>query len=202
VWAADEPADPAALQLEVSLARRPQLYLLVDLGHREVEVKARGMVLDRAPLEGAALVAPEPLFGSSKPPEVELPAVWRVEDPPVDTEQRVIAPDALRPYSEQEEEAAEPSAAASPTPASGPVLRNPSYAMTMSNGWWLEIGPGVASTSFPERVLLGIGDVWRRLTGSPVERPPTLALQLAPADADRLHHIFRRDTAVLIVPAR
>jgi hypothetical protein len=202
VWAGDEPADPAALELEVSLARRPQLYLMVDLGRHVVEVKVRGMVMDRAELEGAAVVVPGPLIGTVHAPEVDLPAVWRVAEPPEDLEQRVIAPEALRPYSEEEAEAPEPTPTASPMSEGGPVLRNPGYGMTMANGWRLEIGPGVATTGFFERVGLGLADVWRRVTGTAVERPPILALELAPADADRLHHLFRRDTAVLIVPAR
>ena len=43
---APDPARVAALTMEASLARKPDVYLLLDPERRVLEIKARGAVLD------------------------------------------------------------------------------------------------------------------------------------------------------------
>ncbi len=192
------PANAAALALEVELARGPGLYLLVDTGREVVEVKARGIVLDRVTLRRAAVLVPGPLLGGGRRPDLELPAVWRVAEPPVDLERRVVAPETLEPYSEEAAHSEPASPTATPTPVSG--VRHARFGVLTDAGWRVEMGPGVAAAGFLHRLGDGLKHLWFRIVRSDDPRPPVLALDLAPEGADRLHHLMREGTALLVVP--
>lgn len=192
------PPLPAAVELEVGLARVRDLYLVVDAGRAVIEVKARGVVLEQVPLRRTAILAPGPLLGGGDPPPLELPAVWRVTEPPGELERRVVAPETLKPYSEEEAQSEPEAATPTPTPSSSP--RHPLYRLAVDAGWRLEIGPGTARTGFVERIGGGLRHLWQRLTGSDQLRAPVLALEIEPEDADRLHHLFRTGLAILVVP--
>ena len=109
--AGDSPPDPArvvSLELEASLVKKPQVYLVLDPPRRALEVRSRGHVLDVITLAGIEVVTQQPLLGAGTPPVVPIPAIWTVKSGPGDADREIIAPDSLRPMpkeGEEEEEA-------------------------------------------------------------------------------------------------
>ena len=54
--------------------------------------------------------------------------------------------------------------------------------------------------SFFRRFVASVRDGWKRLRGEEPEHPPLITLVLAPAAAQRLHHLFRSGTEILVLP--
>ena len=101
-------AAPAALagslaELELELAQSPALYLRLDVDAGSLEVRVRGMELERFAV-GSVRVAARRAPGEPGLAPFELPAVWRVVgDPQVEEWREVVAPPTLKPYDENAE---------------------------------------------------------------------------------------------------
>jgi hypothetical protein len=197
----------AALELELELARSRELYLLVDPGGRQFQVRARGIVLESVAMVDVVVRSMAPLLAGGDPPRLEVPAVWHVTQAPEDTWRRVIAPPTLRPYADEEEEdptpwptGAGPKPTRTPTPT--PVMVPPDYDLKLDSGWRLEVAserPGF----YGSRLGGAIASGWLRLLGRQREdQPPRLVLVMAPDDARRIRHLFVPGTAVLLAQAR
>jgi hypothetical protein len=202
-----DPTKVAALELEVSLARRPELYLVLDATSRTLEVKARGVTLDIAAVSGLEVITRQPLLGGQRPPSLSLPAIWTVEKGAGDIDREVIAPTELRPYSESDDEDSSPrqtpppGVTPTPEPTATPVPEPPaSYRATTDNGWELWIRDRLPPQGLLVRFLAAVHDGWRRLRGNAPEAPPALVIVLRPEDARRFHHLLRKGRAVLLLP--
>jgi len=191
-----DPGRARTLDLEAGLAKSPALYFFLDPAASVLEVRSRGLVLDRVPVLGLHVLHHHSLFGSGPTPAPELPAVWKVKDGPGDYAREVIAPDALRPYQPEEKRGAAPEADGDqdkpiPTP---PTV----YQVPLTNGWALAILDREPRTSFPRRYAQAVRAGWRGVFGQHPSRSPLVAVVVSADDARRIHHIFRSDIAVLV----
>jgi hypothetical protein len=200
--AATKPSAPrlSLAELEAALAKTPDLYLLLDPAHRLLQVRSRGVVLDSMPLKGAEFMVHTPLFGSASAELPDLPTAWTVAEGAGDFSRELIAPDVLRPYKPEEErtvvdEARNPKVKALHDEEALPPT---SYQVKMRNGWQLAVVEEEPATSFFGRYAASLSEGLDRLRGRTREHPPLLAVAMAPADARRLHHVFRSDLALLI----
>lgn len=195
------PVDPLAaraLELEADLVKTPALYLVLDSGQRRLEVRSRGVVLDQVALESVALLHYRPLIGRGHPEVPDAPSVLTVVEGPGDSYRDVIAPDALKPYVPEDERTEEEVAA---DPKKELPIPPSSYFVKLANGWQLGIFDRPPATHFFARYVQSIESGWKRLLGRPRDTPPVISLAMAPDDARRLHHVFRTDLALLVLPA-
>ncbi|MBP7589468.1 MAG: hypothetical protein KBA72_16035 [Thermoanaerobaculia bacterium] len=213
--AAAKPAaapDGAALvrlrtaEFETALAREPKIYLVLDPKGLHLDIKSRAMVLERVELEDLLLLEFEPLFSSSDSPELSAPTLWKVTQGPGDTDRETIAPVELRPYSEEEEKE-EPVVAPAAGAQAAPAKKKPdettiptSYRATLDNGWQLYVTAEAPQSSFFRRLVASVRDGWQRLRGEEPQHPSLITMVVAPAGAQRLHHLFRSGTEILVLP--
>ena len=205
--AGDVPLDPARVgtaELEAQLAKKPNVYLVVDPPRRVIEVKARGVVLDEIAVSGIEIVSHQSVFRMSAPAGPALPALWSVEEGPGDTDREIISPATLRPYSseEDEEEAAAtptPAGTRAPAPKPTPVPEPPSsYRARLSSGWDLWVTDELPPAGIWDRYWEAVSEGWARLRGDAREYRPAITVALARPDAQRLHHLMRKGMAVLV----
>jgi hypothetical protein len=190
------------LELETELAKKPDLYLVLDAAARRLEVRARRLTLSGVELAEVAVLTFQPMFGSGRSaPALEAPSVWRVTQGPGDADRETIAPTTLRPYSD-EEEIEEPAPAsgtpAAPTPTPGEAKKPASYRVALDNGWQLLLTPESPRLGWFRRFGAAVRDGWQRLRGREPAHPPLVALVVAADDARRLHHLFRTGTPILV----
>lgn len=142
-----------------------------------------------------------PIFGSAEVPPLVAPAIWTIVEGPGDTDRETIAPTTLRPYSEDDEEAAEVTspAPAAAKPADGAEAKPTTYRVRLDVGWQLLVTDEAPRLGFGRRLLAAVRDGWQRLRGGEPAHPPLVALVVAPEDAQRLHHIFRTGTRMLVL---
>ena len=189
------PDDPASLEL--ALARRSALYLVIGRDAQRLSVRVRGMELDSVPLSAVRVVWEGAGVGPERLTELSSPQVWRVTEAPAENWRRVVAPEVLVPFADDEDQP-EPAAGIVPSPT--PTPRRPDrYTVATDSGWRLAVAPSVdaaAPVGLWRRVVRG----WRRIVGDPEPAlSPTLVLVVAdPDDARRLVHLFVPGTAVLL----
>lgn len=206
VCAGEAPPDPARVataEIEAKVARKPDVYLLLDPPRRVLEIKARGVTLDSIPLAGIEIASQQPLLGGDELPLPDLPAVWQVVEGPGDTDREVIAPTSLRPYSAEDEEDEEPPATPAPratrAPTPTPVPEPPtSYRSRLDRGWDIWITDRLPASGLFGRYRAAVRDGWARLFGKSVRYRPALTLAMSRGDAQRLHHLMRKGTEVVI----
>jgi hypothetical protein len=190
-----------AVELETELARRPDVYFVLDPGARKLAVKARATELATVPLVSVSRLVFAPIFGDAEVPPLAAPAIWTIVEGPGDTDRETIAPTTLRPYSEADEEDAE---AVSPAPAAakpgdGGDPKPTTYRVRLDVGWQLLITDETPRLGWGHRLVAAVRDGWQRLRGQEPAHPPLVALVVAPDDARRLHHIFRTGTRLLVL---
>jgi len=190
------------VELETELAKKPDLYLVLDPAASSLEVRARGLALATIPVEEISVLAFRPLFGGKSPGSLEAPAIWTVRQGPGDTDRETIAPTTLREYS-QEDEMEEGAGSAAPEPgADGEEETTPSrYRVGLDNGWQLYLVDERPRLGWIRRFFASIRDGWQRLRGEEPEHPPLVALVVAAEDARRLHRVFRTERKILVKPA-
>lgn len=192
-------------ELELSLARKPDLYILIDPVARTLEVKARGLSLDTIGLGNIALLSEQPLFGRSKNSSIRLPVVWTIAHGVPGHGRQMIAPSRLTPYSESKGEAAGPESLAAASAEAKKHERESGelpirFHAEFENGWYLQVQPSIAASSFWHRLEASVSDGWHRLFHPPRERPPALALSMDADDARSIQHLIRPGLKVLIGP--
>jgi hypothetical protein len=184
--------------LELDLARRPEVYLVVDADASRLSIRIRAMEVDAVSLRDIRTawqgngVAPGP------PPTIEVPTVWTVTEPPTAEWRRVVAPAELAPYTD-DRATGDVGAAGRPSPTPG-ASRPDRFTVSTDSGWRLAVATSVrdaVAVGGWRRVVRG----WRRVLHGPEPAvPPTLVLVVsAPDDARRLIHLFRPGAAVLLV---
>ncbi len=195
------------IEFETALAREPKIYLVLDPAGKHLDIKSRAMVLERVELEALLLLEFQPLFSTAASPVLNAPTLWKVLQGPGDTDRETIAPLELRPYSEDEEkeEPAAPDTAGSPgsAPAKKKTDEAPvptSYRATIDNGWQLYVTADPPQSSFFQRFAASVLDGWQRLRGKEPQHPPLITFVVAPEAAQRLHHLFRSGTEILVLP--
>jgi hypothetical protein len=203
--AADPRLALRMVELESQLAKDPGVYLYFDPAAPAVEVRVRGLTLETVKAQAVTLLDFQPLFGGGGSPKLAAPGIWKVAQGPGDTDRETIAPTTLKPYSEDEEkeEPAKPGTpgAPAPTPPKKDEFQKPStYRVQLDNGWQLFVTNEPPKRDIFHRYLDAVRDGWQRLRGEEPKHPPLLTLVLAPADAQRLHHLFRTGTQILVAP--
>jgi len=189
-------------ELELSLAKQPDLYLVLDPPTKRLAVKARGMVLDQFPLQEVSQLVFHPLFGSASVPPLPAPAIWTVTRGPGDADRETIAPTTLRPYSEQEEQAesAAPDDKKKDDTEGDP--RTPSsYRVGLDTGWQLMLVNQPPRLGWGRRFAASVADGWARLHGEEPSHPPLVTLVVSPEVARQLHHLFRTGMPILVAPS-
>jgi hypothetical protein len=175
---------------------------VLDPEARRLTVKVRATELETVRLLEIHRLVFAPIFGSATPPELPAPAVWTVVEGPGDTDRETIAPTTLRPYSEADEE--EEPAASTPTgapaqPGDEAEGKPTTYRVRLDIGWQLLVTSEPPQLGFAHRFAAAVRDGWQRLRGAEPAHPPLVALVVAPDDAQRLHHIFRTGTKILVL---
>lgn len=189
VSAGAEPAD--AVSLELDLARKPALYLVIEGDPPALSVRVRGLELDAVPLRGLRIA----WQGGGAPPTLALPQLWRVTEAPEAEWRRVVAPPELIPYEASSEEDLR-TPLPSPTP---PPPRPHRFAVATDSGWRLAVATSVAEVA-PVGLWRRVARGWQRLLGEPdPAMPPTLVVVVAAEDdARRVVHLVKPGTAVLV----
>jgi len=191
-------AEPDPLRAaERALAAERGLYLLVVPEPPALEIKARGLTLDRLPLGGVAVLVRRQARGP-RPEPAALPAVWRVaEEAEAARRRRLIAPAELKPPPEEGMESVTAAAAAG---EEEPLPEPPAeYRIGFEGGWELWVGPALPRAGWAARFASAVAAGWRALWRLGSEPPPgAIALAADPATARRLHHLFRGGTPVLV----
>lgn len=216
-WGGEAPLSPvvvAGLELEASLARKPSVYLKLDLGERLLQIKARGVVLDQTVVKGVEAAVRKPFYQPAQPLALPVPVVLEVLQGPGDTDREVIAPATLRPArridQEDEDSVTQSPPPPGPTPTPTPRPETPSrYRVEL-------VRAGGKPASAPQLVLwvtdrLPARSLWQRFREAVKEgwaflvhrqeipqEPPGIVLAVDPEDARRLHHLFRKGTAILV----
>jgi len=203
VWAGDGPPDAgfvAARELEVQLAKQPAIYLRLDPQRRVLEIRARGIALDRVDLIGIELVSQQAMLRPSLPASPQIPALWRVKQGPGDTDREVIAPTELRPMpKDDEEEAPAQGAGTAPQPTATPIPEPPiSYRAQLENGWDLWVTGELPPQGGMRSWIAAIKDGWSRVRGEIVDVPPAITLAMHGDDARRIHHLLRTGMPILV----
>lgn len=203
----------AGLELEASLARKPNVYLKLDVGERLLQIKARGMVLDQVVVKALEAAARKPFYQPTGPLALKVPVILEVLQGPGDTDREVIAPPSLRPSKrsdEEEEEAAPSSAPQGPTPTPTPRPETPSryrveLLKTGSKGsegspFVLWVTNDLPARSLWQRFREAVKEGWAFLLHQQEvpQEPPGIVLVVDPEDARRLHHLFRQGMALLV----
>jgi hypothetical protein len=192
-----------AVELETELATKPNVYFVLDPGARKLSVRARATELAAVPLVQVSKLVFAPIFGSAEAPPLVAPAIWTIVEGPGDTDRETIAPTTLRPYSEEDEEEAADAASPAPAaakPADGAEAKPTTYRVRLDVGWQLLVTDEAPRLGFGRRLLAAVRDGWMRMRGEEPAHPPLVALVVAPEDAQRLHHIFRTGTRMLVLP--
>ncbi len=208
--AAQEPtasvAAAAYAEMEVQLARQPKIYMALDPERRVLEVKARGVVLDRVLLHGVELLSQQSLMRRSLPIAPAVPGKWTVKLGPGDTDREIIAPKELRLEPKDEELGGKESdqqgqAPVGPTPTPTPFPEAPpSYRVQLANGWDIWVTTELPPQGRTHLFMSALADGWRRMHGSANDLAPAITLVMTDEDARRLHHLFRTGTEILVGP--
>ncbi len=194
------PSGVAALQMEAGLAKKPDVYLLLDPERRVLEIKARGTVLDTVRLTGIEVVSQQPILGRRLPSHPPIPAIWTVEDSSFDASREVEAPTDLKPApkkGQDDDEDAAPDAGPTATPTPAPEAPT-SYRSRLDNGWDLWITDQLPPQSRWQTFLAAVKDGWRRLRGRGQNHIPAITLAMADSDAQRVHHLLRTGMPILV----
>lgn len=196
------PEELRLVELEGRLARSPIVYLVLDPAAKVLDIRVRGIIIERVELQGLELLTYRPLFGAAAAPSLAIPAVWTITQGPGDTDREVIAPVSLRPYPKEGEEEEEPAPA--PTPVPGTSQDDPqgeprsTYRVQLDNEWQLYVVNAPPKLGPWRRYLEAVRDGWHRLRGRQPSHPPLIALVLPEESALRLHHLFRAKMPLLV----
>ncbi len=189
-----------AVELEAGLAKKPDLYLVLDPPARRLRVKVRGIELASVELVELSQLVFRPLLGRGEAPPLTAPAVWTVIEGPGDSDRETIAPTTLRPYSE-EEEREEPATPSRPVaPPKGDEAKPSSFRVELDTGWQLYLVNESPKLGWLRRFGAAVRDGWLRIRRSAPPHPPLVVLVVRPEDAQRLHHLFRTGRAILVLP--
>lgn len=199
--AAPDLARVATLEMEATIAAKPVVYLYLDPASMSLEVRSRGIVLDRVALEGIEVLTQDPLLDSPSPTPLQVPAIWTITSGAGDKDRELIAPSELRPYPGDDavDDTPEPTPGGPPTPTPTPIPEPPaSYRARLDSTWDLLICEQLPPTGAWQRFVAAVRDGWERLHGRGDDFPPTIALAMHADDARRIHHLMRTGTTILV----
>ena len=189
------------VEMEASLARETGLYLVLDPRAARLSVKVRGVELSSTQLVEVSRLEFQPLFGGASSQPLPAPAIWHVAEGPGDTDRETIAPTTLRPYSEEDERQDPSAPGAKPAPKKEENQWPSTYRVKLDIGWQLMVVNESPRLGWLRRLTASVRDGWMRLHGEEPSHPPLVALVMAPADAQALHHLFRTGMPILVLSA-
>lgn len=172
---------------ELAVARAPGLYAVVDGPARQIELKARGLVLRRFPLKGLALVGPAPPPGG--------PWVLVAKQPLIEPTPRIPPLPGAPPSPDKPAEDAPLAVAAMPA----------RYRLVFEGGLSILVHPGGATSRW-QRVLDGLGAAadrvrtWMTVMAGRLAGGPRWALlaELSAEEARALYWTVRPPLPVLL----
>ena len=179
------PASPArvAAQTVEGLRSSRSAYLVVDINSRELRIVVGRVDVDRVSLVDVR--ASEMVEWDGPRRKLVLPQVWTVKARTPAPNQRVVSPDTK-------------------LAKSGPVaelLPPPAYDVVTSDGWVLAIGYVAKPESPPSRLWRLVKSGLANLSGGGTPASaPRIELGMTATDAERIHHLFRPGTSVVINP--
>jgi hypothetical protein len=181
-----------ASKAELELARTPELYLVVDAAGRWIEIKVRGLVLERVEPRELRVFVRRPLLGRAAARGATWPPLLTVRAAPAGLSRPVLTPEELRPYREDEPA----------RPAVTPELDRPpppaACEAPLAEGGLLRIGTKVDRVGAVRAFLLAVWAGARRLFGRPGLPSPVLAVAVDPDDGRRLCRLLQPGTRILV----
>lgn len=189
------PHRARAAELEAELASKRDVYLVVGLESGDLEIRVRGVTLERFPVEAVSAFETRRLAGTQHGTQLEVPHVFITAATISLVDRKVVAPEKLEPWSEGAESARRV-AGDDPKP-----LTPSSYDVPLEGGWILEVRQERVDFSTTGRVLEAFRDGWSRVFGDrDHDRRPTVRVVMDQASATRVHHLFKKGTAIMLVP--
>ncbi len=204
--AAKGPPPPKSfLEAELATAQTIDLYLVLRPKAKALEIRARGVTLATVPVEQVALLRYRAPRGTSSEPGRMPFFYWTVAEDPEAAHRKVIAPAELRPYSEQEsaeeEQSTQVPVATAPAGAAEPLPTPPTdYKIALDLGWQLWVTGKLPDTSLLARLKYAFAEGWGRLRGKQPDIQDRVVLVFPPAEAQRMHHLFRAGTRIYLDP--
>jgi hypothetical protein len=182
------------VELELELASKKELYVVIDPWRQTVELKARGLVLYSMALAGFALQSYR-VGGEPATSPLALPSLWTVEEDAAAATRKLIAPKELVPYSED----AEPPVSSTPSKDEKAPPPPTTYQVRLDGGYQLWVGEDLPGTSWWNRLGELLRDGWASWRGRQLKRPPRLALAMDRDGGQRLLHIMRPGLKILVL---
>lgn len=196
----EPPAPKTALEAEFAVAQTIDLYLVLRPAAKALEVRSRGTVLATVPVAAVEVLRYRAPRGVTTQPAAVPTFFWTVSEDVDLSHRKLIAPEELRPYPEenaaQEEEHAQLPVSTAPAKAE-PLPEPPAeYRIALDQGWQLWVRGEVPPTDLKSRLTYAFHEGWGRLRGREPETRDQLVVAVSPADAKRLHHLFRAGTRI------
>ncbi len=183
-----------AAELEADLASTRATYLVVGVESGSLAVRARGVTLESLPVASVNAYEMRPLIETRPGERLEIPRLFTVAATISLIDRKVVAPESLSAWSD------EPDKVVRPAGDEVPPVAPQSYDVPLDGGWILEIRQDEPARNGWGRIRGAATDGWARLTGRATEvRGPALRLVMDPAAAAKVHHLFRKGTAIVIV---
>lgn len=197
------PVPQTLLEAEYESAKDIDLYLVLRLTARRLEVRARGITLESIPFESTGVLRyREP--SSSPRAESQVPTFyWTVAEDSDGSHRKLIAPAELRPYpeedAEEEEQDAQLPVATAPAGAVATLPTPPTdYTIALDGGWQLWVTNHPPKTDLWSRLRYALRDGWARLRQHPLEAADRVVIVLPSEEAQRIQHLFRAGTRILL----
>lgn len=212
----DKEAPAEAVNPEKPLADQGAIYLVVDQKKMVAHIKVRGIGLDVVPLKSLAFLDYQPAFAGGPTKQVQLPALFAIQEDVNSVYRKYVAPEELITTEEAEkleaERAARVKAAAEAAKAAGqkPELqakpeppaepeRPTEYRVQLNEGWALQISATAPERGWAARLRHAFDDGLARLRGETIERPRLLDLTVSADDARRIHRLLRPGLQILVI---
>jgi len=192
----DVPAHRAkAAEIEATLAAKRDVYLVLSVEPGALAVRVRGVTLESVSVESVTAGEQRRLAGGGSASRLEVPCVFVTAATISLVDRKVVAPKALEPWTED---------AQTGRPVAGPEAQPvtpSSYDVPLEGGWVLEVRQTPVDFSFRGRFLAALRDGWNgTFEKRERDRRPTVRLVMDETSAVRIHHLFKKGTAVLMVP--
>ena len=79
-------------------------------------------------------------------------------------------------------------------------IYTPTNTLSLHDALQIFVTADAPQASFFRRFQASVRDGWKRMRGEEPEHPPLITMVVAPEAAQRLHHLFRSGTEILVLP--
>jgi len=184
-----------AAELEAGLAAKREVYLVLGVDSRTVEIRVRGVTLQVVPLTAIDAYEQKRLTRAHEVDRLEIPRAFVTSATISLVDRRVVAPETLQPWSDEAG-----SSSTTNKDDTRPVAP-PEYDVPLDGGWVLEVRQEPVDFSASGRFLSALGEGWSRLSRRQADDArPSIRVVVDESGARQLHHLFKKGTAILLVP--